>query len=109
MSIAGDAGVSGKGLLMKADRIASTFDDELRASLANFSLPLKLVGILSTSSGPSKSYAEFTRKQCLILGVDFELRKTGAALSSELGEGDGVEDAIIEANEDSSVDGIMVR
>ncbi|TDL29673.1 NAD(P)-binding protein [Rickenella mellea] len=108
MSIAGDAGVSGKGLLVKADRIASTFDDELRASLANFSRPLKLVGILSTSSTPSKSYAEFTRKQCLILGVEFELRKTGAALSSELGEGDGVEDAIIDANEDTSVDGIMV-
>ena len=49
--------------------------------------------------------------------MDFLLKETGAALrhSSEqsasgedLAEGDGVEEAIIECNEDDSVDGIMV-
>jgi len=42
------------------------------------------------------------------LGVEFILKKTGAAVSGDLGEGDGVEEAIIEANEDDSVHGIMV-
>lgn len=68
----------------------------------------KLVGILSTSSEPSKFYAEFTRRQCEELEVDFVLKKTGAALSAEQDEGEGVEEAIIEANEDESVHGIMV-
>jgi methylenetetrahydrofolate dehydrogenase (NAD+) len=36
------------------------------------------------------------------------LKEIGAALSPENGEGDGVEEAIMEANEDDSVDGIMV-
>lgn len=101
--------VSGKGLLLKADPIAAAFRDEVKRSLAECPKPPKLVGILATTSAPSKFYAEFTRKQCEDLGVEFILKKTGAALSSELGEGDGVEEAIIEANEDDSVHGIMVR
>ncbi|KAJ7167649.1 NAD(P)-binding protein [Mycena filopes] len=51
----------------------------------------RLVGILATSSAPSKFYAEFTRKQCEDLGVDFVLKTT----------------AIIQANEDENIDGIM--
>ncbi|OCH95903.1 NAD(P)-binding protein [Obba rivulosa] len=95
-----------KGVLLKADPIANTFRDEIRVSLAG-PKPPKLVGILSTSSAPSKSYAEFTQKQCEALGVEFVLRKVGAA-AGDGGEGEGVEEAIIEANEDDSVDGIMV-
>lgn len=98
----------GKGLLLKADPIAAAFRDEVKASLAECRRPPRLVGILATSSAPSRNYAEFTKKQCAELGVDFVLKTTGAAVSSDLGEGDGVEEAIIEANEDESVDGIMV-
>jgi len=105
----------GKGLLLKADPIALQFRDEVKSSLAQRPKPPKLVGILATSSAPSKNYAEFTRKQCEELGFEFVLRKTGAAIDSDaveggerLGEGEGVEEAIIEANEDESVDGIMV-
>jgi methylenetetrahydrofolate dehydrogenase (NAD+) len=76
--------------------------------LAQATAKPKLVGILSTSSEPSKFYAEFTRRQCEDLGVEFVLKKTGAALQPGLAEGEGVEDAIIEANEDDSVNGIMV-
>ncbi|KAK7470294.1 Methylenetetrahydrofolate dehydrogenase [NAD(+)], variant 2 [Stygiomarasmius scandens] len=98
-----------KGLLLKADPIASVFQDEVKATLALRTTRPRLVGILSTSSEPSKMYAEFTRKQCQALGVDFVLKKTGAALEGEgLNEGDGVEEAIMEANEDDMVDGIMV-
>jgi methylenetetrahydrofolate dehydrogenase (NAD+) len=98
----------GKGLLLKADTIADTFRDEVKASLAQCPRPPRLVGILATSSSPSKYYADFTKKQCDALGFDFVLKKTGVAENSELGEGDGVEEAIIEANEDADVDGIMV-
>ncbi|KAG6902452.1 hypothetical protein C0995_016313 [Termitomyces sp. Mi166 len=98
----------GKGLLLKADPIAATFRDEVKTTLAQCTRPPKLVGILATSSAPSRSYAEFTKKQCAELGFEFVLKETGAAVSSDLGEGDGVEEAIIEANEDESVDGIMI-
>ncbi|KAF6762013.1 methylenetetrahydrofolate dehydrogenase [Ephemerocybe angulata] len=98
----------GKGILLKADPIAATFRDEVKGTLEQCTVRPKLVGILSTSSAPSKFYAEFTKKQCEELGVEFVLKKTGAALDPELGEGEGVEDAIIEANTDSSVHGIMV-
>ena len=99
---------SGKGLLMKADVIATTYKKELSDNLQKCSRALKLVGILSTSSAPSRSYAEFTRKQCENLGVSFVLKAVGAALDPKMGEGEGVEEAIIEANGDDSVDGIMV-
>lgn len=98
-----------KGLLIKADPIAAQFRDEVKQALAQLSCRPKLVGILATTSAPSKSYAEFTRKQCEELGFEFVLKTTGAAASPELGEGDGVEEAIIEANEDKSIHGIMVR
>ena len=67
----------------------------------------QLLGILSTSSAPSRSYAQFTKKTCEAIGVEFVLREVGGALDGGV-DGEGVEEAIIEANEDSNVDGIMV-
>ncbi|EIN10847.1 NAD(P)-binding protein [Punctularia strigosozonata HHB-11173 SS5] len=101
---------SGKGILLKSDQIANVHRDEIQTILKTRSSSPKLVGILSTSAAPSRFYAEFTQKQCNALGIIFELRKTGAALGLEegAGEGDGVEEAIIEANDDPTVDGIMV-
>lgn len=112
-----------KGTLLKADTIAEPFLAELKATLANStsrSRPPKLVGILAATNAPSRSYAEFTRKQCVGLGIEFDLREVGAALGGrEAGadgasadgasNGDGVEETIIEANADDTVDGIMVR
>lgn len=100
---------SGKGLLLKADLVADTFRDEVKTFLAQSSRTPTLVGILGTSAAPSKFYAEFTRKQCDELGVRFVLRTVGSAESADRGDGEGVEEAIIEANEDADVDGIMVR
>ncbi|KIJ69799.1 hypothetical protein HYDPIDRAFT_171779 [Hydnomerulius pinastri MD-312] len=99
---------SGKGLLLKADPIADTFRDEVKNSLAQCLRPPTLVGILGTAAAPSKFYADFTRKQCEELGVTFVLKKVGSAESSERADGEGVEEAIIESNEDGDVDGIMV-
>ena len=98
-----------KGVLLKADSIAEPFLAEVKANLtavlspsSTRGRPPKLVGILATASAaPSRSYAEFTRKQCVALGIAFELR--------EVEQDDGVEDAIIEANADNAIDGIMVR
>ncbi|KAJ7126455.1 NAD-P-binding protein [Mycena crocata] len=98
----------GKGLLLKADPIAAAFRDEVKLSLSQSVRRPRIVGILATSSAPSKFYADFTKKQCEDLGVEFVLKKTGAADTGDLGEGEGVEEAIIEANEDENVDGIMV-
>ncbi|PBL02996.1 NAD(P)-binding protein [Armillaria gallica] len=100
--------IHGKGLLLKADPIAAVFREEVASSLKNAPRKPKLVGILATSSAPSRMYAEFTKKQCEQFGVEFVLRKTGAAESTDLQEGEGVEEAIMEANEDDQVDGIMV-
>jgi methylenetetrahydrofolate dehydrogenase (NAD+) len=103
-----------KGILLKADTIAEPFLADVKASLANVSrlrVP-KLVGILATTNVPSRSYAEFTRRQCVALGIEFELREVGPALSGaneSSADGDGVEEAIIEANVDDTVNGIMVR
>lgn len=99
---------TGKGLLLKAETIADAFRDEIVQVLKSRPQPPKLVGILATSAAPSRFYAEFTKKQCNGLGFDFVLKEIGAALNPENGEGDGVEEAIIEANEDDSVAGIMV-
>jgi methylenetetrahydrofolate dehydrogenase (NAD+) len=103
-----------KGVLLKADVIAEPFLAEVKQSLATLSRsrPPKLIGILATTNAPSRSYAEFTRKQCVALGIEFELREVGPALkkaSEYCADGDGVEEAIIEANADDAVDGIMVR
>jgi len=100
--------VERKGLLLKADPIAATFREEVRLGLEQCSRRPKLVGILSTTLAPSKNYAEFTQKQCEDLDVEFVLKRTGAAASPNLSEGEGVEEAIIEANQDDSVNGIMV-
>jgi methylenetetrahydrofolate dehydrogenase (NAD+) len=99
---------TGKGLLLKAEVIADTFRDEIVQVLQSRPRPPKLVGILATSAAPSRFYAEFTKKQCDGLGFVFVLKEIGAALNPENGEGDGVEEAIMEANEDDTVDGIMV-
>lgn len=99
---------TGKGLLLKADAIADTFRDEIVQALKARPKPPKLLGILATSAAPSRFYAEFTKKQCVNFGFDFALKEIGAALNPENGEGDGVEEAIMEANEDDTVDGIMV-
>lgn len=102
---------AGKGLTLKADPISKGFHDEVKSALAQLTLPPKLVGILATTAAPSKWYAEFTRKQCVDLGVEFVLRRVGAAAESALEGGQdagAVEEAIIDANGDDSIDGIMV-
>lgn len=53
---------------------------------------------------------QFTKRACEQIGINFELRLVGQAREGMdgAGVGIGVEEAILEANEDDEVDGIMV-
>lgn len=99
----------GAGKLLKADDIAAPFRSDIQSSIASSPIKprIKLVGILAggaLANKPSEVYAEFTKKQCETMGVEYVLRKVDEV------DGQGaIEDAIIEANRDESVQGIMVR
>jgi methylenetetrahydrofolate dehydrogenase (NAD+) len=66
------------GLLLNAASIASVYRSEIVTSLqalaATGKRKPKLCGILSTNSAPSKWYADFTRKHCEDIGVEFDLK-----------------------------------
>ena len=104
------------GVLLTAAKVGAPFENEVRESLKGFGRPPTLVAILSTSATPSRMYATFARSLCENIGVRFVLREVGAGrwkeggLSKEEagGEGEGVEEAIVEANEDEECDGILV-
>ncbi|KAL7411940.1 putative methylenetetrahydrofolate dehydrogenase [Mrakia frigida] len=103
--------VEGQGITLTAVKIYPTYRTELTASVEAIQKEggqLKLVGILGTGKDDAKMYAEFTRRSCEALGISFELRLVGQAVDSELSLGDGVEEAIVAANDDDDVGGIMV-
>lgn len=111
------------GKLIQASGIAAPYQDAIKEAIQariqqGKSRP-KLVGILATPSPPSVAYAEWTRKACEAVGIEFEIWKTwedsvevkeedhkGSAPDFDL-EAD-VEDLIIAANADEKVHGIMV-
>ncbi|PWN44348.1 NAD(P)-binding protein, partial [Ceraceosorus guamensis] len=118
------------GRLASAATIVAPFQKQISdanaARLDTGKRKAKLVGILATPSGPSVAYAEWTKKACEAVGIEFEIWKTwddseapingddepmngGTSEQSadvEL-EGD-VEDLIIAANADAKVHGIMI-
>ncbi|OWZ41338.1 methylenetetrahydrofolate dehydrogenase (NAD+) [Cryptococcus neoformans c45] len=102
-----------QGILITASKVATPFKSELLSALASprfSSRPPHLVGILATKKEDARTYAEFTKKACETLGITYELRLVGEARKGMDGEGVGieVEEAILEANEDPDVDGMMV-
>jgi methylenetetrahydrofolate dehydrogenase (NADP+)/methenyltetrahydrofolate cyclohydrolase len=84
-------------------KLAHDYRAELRREIAALdgsdASAVTLVGLLVADHGPSKTYAEYTRIGCEDVGVRFDLRQT-----SKL----GMEAAILEANADPAVHGIMV-
>lgn len=109
----------GTGKLLKADPISDTFRTDIQRSISEFTSRTqrnpRLIGILATRSKPSEMYAEFTRKTCVALGVDFLLKRVGVAASGVEGSEDvpsegpgGVEEAVVEANADDAISGILV-
>ncbi|SPO37580.1 related to MTD1 - methylenetetrahydrofolate dehydrogenase (NAD+) [Pseudozyma flocculosa] len=116
------------GKLIQASGIAAPYQEAIKEAIqarvdAGKSRP-KLVGILATPSPPSVAYAEWTRKACEAVGIEFEIWKTwddaAVAANDEGGEANhagtapdfdleaDVEDLIIAANADDKVHGIMV-
>jgi methylenetetrahydrofolate dehydrogenase (NADP+)/methenyltetrahydrofolate cyclohydrolase len=82
--------------------VAAGFRAEVRSEIATLPEPLTLVGFLAAEHGdhgPSVTYAEYTRRGCDDVGVKFELRRPHRL---------EVEDAILRANADPSVHGILV-
>lgn len=113
------------GKLLQAASIAKPFQESIQAEIQrrkekNLPVP-KLVGILAKPSPPSIAYAEWTAKACQAVGINFEIWKTwddsidvsepqqseSQSLQNFDLEAD-VEDLILAANRDKSVDGIMV-
>ena len=69
----------------------------------------KLVGLLANSSAPSRAYAQWTAKACEAVGIEYELREVGNKEGDEgTAEQGEVEEAILDANADPSIHGIMV-
>ncbi|WWC91305.1 uncharacterized protein L201_006248 [Kwoniella dendrophila CBS 6074] len=107
-----------QGLLVTASKVHLPFKTELLDDLSPSSSKFKngqqpkLIGILSTTKEDAKTYAEFTRKSCEQIGIKFELRLVGEARKFYLKDQDNVEidveEAILEANDDPEVNGIMV-
>lgn len=79
--------------------VAARYRDAIRARVAAFAEPPTLLGLLASNDGPSRTYADFTRRACEQVGVRFELRAVPRL---------EVEEAIVDANDDPGIHGIMV-
>lgn len=75
------------------------FSDELRDWIEESRARPKLVGFLANDDPSAITYAKWTEKSCKDIGIRFEMRKIPR---------EELEEAIIEANEDRKVDGIMI-
>jgi 5,10-methylene-tetrahydrofolate dehydrogenase/methenyl tetrahydrofolate cyclohydrolase len=85
--------------LIDPAEVADSFRDEIRRELLALPEPLVIAGFLSTEHGPSATYAEYTRRGCEDVGARFELRHV-KRLEAEA--------AVLEANADARVHGILV-
>jgi len=79
--------------------LAKDFRLDVRARLTQLDRRLKLVGFLSTTQSPSKTYASYTKAGCDDVGIDFELIEVPKL---------ELEAAIDQANSDPNVHGIIV-
>ncbi|MDF1663067.1 MAG: bifunctional methylenetetrahydrofolate dehydrogenase/methenyltetrahydrofolate cyclohydrolase [Planctomycetota bacterium] len=85
---------------VKPGEVAKRYRAEVRSGVEGLDRTLKLVGFLSDSSGtPSHTYADYTRRGCEDVGIDFELR-TVPRLELEA--------AVREANVDPELHGILI-
>lgn len=88
---------AGKTIL--ASTIAKKFIKELQDGVSELPNPPLLVGFLANSDPAARTYAEWTGKTCEELGFRYLLREV---------ESEGLEEAIIDANGDDDVNGILV-
>ncbi len=86
-------------MLVSPSTVAARYRAEIKQEIRSLGTRLKVVGLLAGDYGPSLTYATYTKNACEDLGIAYELR-TVARL--------GLEQAIVAANEDPAVHGIMV-
>lgn len=79
--------------------VAAPFQAQTRADVARISRQLRVVGLLSQSSGPAYTYAQYARRGAEDAGISADLWQVDA---------DRVAAAIREANADPAVDGIFL-
>jgi methylenetetrahydrofolate dehydrogenase (NAD+) len=86
---------------VNATKVAEGFIEELRAILSLFEGEFrpKLVGYLANNDASALTYAQWTAKSCQSIGIDFELVRV---------KREQLEDTLLKANEDDSINGIMV-
>ncbi|KAM3162210.1 hypothetical protein ACU8KH_04347 [Lachancea thermotolerans] len=92
------------GRTILASSVSNTYADEITSKVESLRKerpngPL-LVGFLANNDPAAEMYANWTSKTCESMGFRYELRRVE--------EKDFLEEAIIEANRDNAVDGIMV-
>jgi methylenetetrahydrofolate dehydrogenase (NAD+) len=86
-----------------ASKVAGRFNREISESVAasvaaGCGRP-KLVGLLANDDPAAEVYGRMTRRACEKIGVDYELRRSDRL---------GLEDALIDANQDPDAHGILV-
>jgi len=86
-------------MLVTPELVAARYRNEIRAELRALGAPLKVLGLLSGDDRPSHIYASYTRKACEDLGLEYELRQVPRL---------ELESAVLAANVDPTVHGIMV-
>ncbi|EPX75368.1 methylenetetrahydrofolate reductase [Schizosaccharomyces octosporus yFS286] len=82
-----------------ASRVAESFVEQLKELVKRFEPVPTLVGFLANTDPAARMYAEWTEKTCKEIGFAFELREVSK---------DDLEDAIVEANLDKNVNGMMI-
>lgn len=87
------------GRTILASGIAKNYIAEVEEGVKQLGRSPKLVGFLANEDPAAKMYADWTGKTSTSLGFDYELRVV---------DKDDLEEAIIDANGDDKVDGIMI-
>lgn len=82
-----------------AGTVAKPFIEEIKAGVAALNRAPVLVGFLANADPAARMYADWTAKTAESIGFKYELREV---------DKEELEEAIINANEDDAVDGIMV-
>jgi methylenetetrahydrofolate dehydrogenase (NADP+)/methenyltetrahydrofolate cyclohydrolase len=79
--------------------LAKKYRQDLKQEVTNLGAPIKLVGFLPQSTGPSMTYAQYTETGCHDVGFSFELRRPSRLQ---------IETEIEKANLDPGVHGIII-
>lgn len=82
-----------------AATVAKTFVEEIKAGVEALNRSPVLVGFLANNDPAARMYADWTSKTAESMGFKYELREV---------DKEELEEAIISANEDDAVDGIMI-